>query len=263
MGKLVDITGQKFGKLKVEKFAYIKSRSAYWLCECECGNKKIIKGTNLRTGETLSCGCLQKEIAKKSCKILSQKNIKTKEKRLSYREKLKQETESRVGQKYGDLEIIAFEKRKQGILYYRCKCVCGKEIIARFSELKSGHTSSCGCKRNENFTRYSHGKSFTNIYRRWIGIKGRCFNPKNSRYKDYGGRGITVCDEWLDKKQGFVNFYKWAMANGFSEELTIDRINVDGNYEPNNCRWITKKEQNWNTTRNLKYKEQKCTISTQ
>jgi len=130
-----------------------------------------------------------------------------------------------------------------------CMCECEKYKIVTTNDLKSGHVKSCGClnselliERNKNNIRKKHGKAKTRIYRIWQGMKSRCDNMNNSRYKNYGGRGITYCSQW----QSFENFDKWAIENGYQENLTIDRINVDGNYEPNNCRWITNKEQQSN-----------------
>ena len=91
---------------------------------------------------------------------------------------------------------------------------------------------------------YKHGLKHTRQYRIWLQMKNRCFNKNTSRYKDYGGRGITVCDEW---RNDFKAFYDWSMSNGYSDDLTIDRINNDGDYEPNNCRWVTMKVQNRNS----------------
>lgn len=101
----------------------------------------------------------------------------------------------------------------------------------------------------ENNPNYRHGMWGQSIYNRWKHIKQRCYNPNDIGYKYYGGRGIKVCNEWLDKEKGFANFYNWSMQNGYREDLSIDRINNDGNYEPNNCRWTTRKVQNNNTRR--------------
>ena len=93
----------------------------------------------------------------------------------------------------------------------------------------------------------THGLSKDPLYQRWSDMKRRCFNPKNKRYPKYGGRGITVCEEWASD---FLSFYEWAISNGYDKSLTLDRIDVNGNYEPSNCRWIPPAEQMTNTTRN-------------
>lgn len=93
----------------------------------------------------------------------------------------------------------------------------------------------------------THGKRHTRIYKTWTDMKSRCLNPNRPKYKRYGGRGITICEEWLNS---FEAFYDWAMANGYREDLTIDRIDNDGNYEPSNCRWITLAEQAANKSTN-------------
>ena len=131
------------------------------------------------------------------------------------------------------------EKSKKKFRYGIYKCgFCGTEFRTQIRSVKSGETKSCGCynKRRVSETHKTHGLIETKLYKIWANIKDRTLNPKHKQYNDYGGRGITICDEWLD----IHNFYNWAMSNGYSDELSIDRIDNDGNYEPSNCRWTTR-----------------------
>lgn len=129
------------------------------------------------------------------------------------------------------------------IALYRCndrqwattECIhCGIIHDQRASDLWHERTNSCRCQVKK------HSMSESRIYAIYHNMKYRCYTPTAPAYKHYGGRGIMVCDEWLDKKHGFENFLSWATANGYSDELTIDREDIEGNYEPSNCRWITK-----------------------
>ena len=132
-----------------------------------------------------------------------------------------------------------------------CKCDCGTEKIIQGDCLLKGHTKSCGCLRASllPILGLKHGLGKTRLHSIWLDMRRRCYKKNRKSYKDYGGRGITICDEWKDD---FLSFYIWSINNGYEDNLTIDRIDVDGNYEPNNCRWITKKEQNRNTRTNIK-----------
>ena len=119
---------------------------------------------------------------------------------------------------------------------YKCG-FCGTNFKANTYDINRGYIKSCGCyhKRRAKESNITHGLGATKLYKIWGDIKRRTLNPKHKHYKYYGGRGITICDEWLDVQ----NFYNWAMSNGYSDELSLDRIDNDGNYEPNNCRWTT------------------------
>ncbi len=163
-----------------------------------------------------------------------------------------------TNKKFGKLKALEYKGRNKSGGVWRCLCDCGKEVFILGGNLRKGKTQSCGCYRFG--LRQTHGKVNTRIYRIWKGIKQRCINVKHNFYKDYGGRGITICDEW---RNDFQAFYDWAITHGYSDDLTIDRINNDGNYEPSNCRWTTNKTQQRNKRTNhlVMYKGEIHTIA--
>ena len=154
-----------------------------------------------------------------------------------------------TGVRFGMLTVLRPAYIKKGHKYYTCRCDCGNIKDISGSHLATGASKSCGCgvvratiKRNT-----THGLSKTRLFSIWMGMKRRCFNPNEPSYQYYGGRGITMCKEW---KSDFMNFHDWSIENGYSDNLSIDRINADGNYEPTNCRWANAKEQASNKTNN-------------
>lgn len=173
-----------------------------------------------------------------------------------------------TGQKFGRLTVIGISRQVQKgnrvRYYWKCKCVCGNYHEARTDSLTSGMIQSCGCLKKEQAIKnisshHSHKQSGSRLYIIWQSMKKRCLNKNGPSYKRYGGRGITICDEWKDD---FNSFFKWSMANGYNENLTIDRIDNNKGYYPDNCRWTTNKEQSRNRRSNIivTYQGKKMTL---
>ena len=227
MGKYRDLRGQTFGRLTVIEDSGRRSDSrVVWLCRCSCGKETEVRSDGLLHGNTKSCGCLKKEGGEVKIKDLT-------------------------GQQFGRLTVIEDTgRRNNGNVVWRCRCSCGKIIETVGYSLTRGDAKSCGCLRNERTVpaNSTHGKTNTRLYVVWTSIKKRCFNPNYVRYKDYGGRGITICEEWCND---FQAFYEWSMANGYDPDAprgqcTIDRIDNDKGYCPENCRFTDAKTQRIN-----------------
>lgn len=150
------------------------------------------------------------------------------------------------GNRYGRLTVLKFSHMSGKHSYWECRCDCGNIKIARIDCLKTGTVRSCGCLVIDNHVK-KHGFARSRLYRIYHAMKQRCYNPKSTAYQRYGGRGIRICEEWLND---FEVFAKWALNNGYKDNLTIDRKDFNKDYTPNNCRWITQKEQTRNTSRN-------------
>lgn len=152
--------------------------------------------------------------------------------------------ETKIGDKFERLIVIGEIIKKGRYRHVPCRCSCGKITTPRIGELFSGATKSCGCLRHEIMAKasFKHGHSKTKIYRTWLDMKYRCFDQNNLAFKYYGGRGITVCDEWLE----YLPFYDWAMSHGYKNGLTIERSDNELGYSPGNCIFIPKSKQSSN-----------------
>ncbi len=183
-----------------------------WICRCECGTIKSVSGYNLLSGESKSCNCVWSGPSK--------------------RPKLIQ-----PGDVFNYLTVLREDGRSRNRIIWLCKCICGNDTNVITYQLKSGKTKSCGCLRVETIKkiRTTHGKSNTNEYSIWSDIIKRTTNKNADSYKDYGNRGIKMCDEWRNSFENFLN----DMGNRPSKFHTIERSDNDKNYEPGNCIWAT------------------------
>lgn len=157
-----------------------------------------------------------------------------------------------IGKKYNKLTVKSFEgKDNFGNHIVDCDCDCGNSKNVLLRDIRKGITKSCGCLQKEvaKGMKVTHGLTGTRLYNIWCNMKERCYNSSVPAYENYGGRGITVCDEWKD---GIVAFHNWAKDNGYSDKLTLERLDVNKGYSPDNCTWITKGDQARNT-RNSKH----------
>ncbi len=231
-----DLTGRKFGRLTViargEDYVNPNSgkRRPRWICKCDCGCSALCQAGALKNGRAKSCGCLRNEIIKQPRGPNHERQIDI------------------TWQRFGKLTAIkpVGKSGHNGILW-ECRCDCGNIINRDCADLRSGNVKSCGCFRNEKISAVNrkHGESHkSRLYSVWVGMRQRCNDPNHKSYHNYGGRGISVCEEWND----FAIFKRWALENGYDAdakygECTLDRIDVDGNYKPSNCRWVDSKTQ--------------------
>lgn len=227
-------SGTRFGLLTV--LGRDPTEHKYWICRCDCGKFHRAIKYDIQRGFTKSCGCMFRLCC-------SERRFK-----------------DHTGERFGRLTVTSLAGRENSKIYWTCKCDCGNIVTEYAGDLVSGDIKSCGCWKSDLTTtrNWRHGISDVRLYSVWGSMKDRCLNPNCLGYSYYGGRGIEVCDKWRDD---FKAFYDWAMDNGYQEGLTIDRIDNDGNYCPENCRWVTALENSHNSRacKNVTYNgETKC-----
>lgn len=218
-----DITGQAFGRWKVLYYLGSRNEISLWRCRCECGTERDVFGNGLRNGASESCGCLKAD-------------------NYAHRRKHKIPTKGLrdiTGQKFGKWTVVSYAGRNDNSTTWNCICECGTKSQVNGQNLRTGKTHSCGCAVT------THGASHTAEYRCWSSMIARCYNKNVRNYKDYGGRGISICDRWRHSFENFIADVGLKPTPGHS----IDRIDVNGNYEPGNVRWATQKEQCLNQRR--------------
>jgi hypothetical protein len=210
--KILTLEGRIFGKWHVLGLVENDKPGAWYECKCECGNVKIIPANTLRAGRSTQC---------KDCHYASQ-----------------YDPDLMLGRTFGKWKVVEFVDVKNKLQRFKCRCKCGNENIIYGSDLRSEHTTQCTICHNRKISRgnITHGFSNSSTYKIWRAMIDRCTNSNCSTYHYYGGRGIKVCERWLN----FENFLKDMGPR--PTKLTIDRIDNDGNYEPGNCRWVTHKE---------------------
>ena len=215
----MNLSNTKIGNLTITS-EYKKGNKIYCVCKCDCGNIVHIRKDGLKNKKDLSCGC------------------KTK---INYNDIL--------GKVFGRLTVLEYKMQRTRNLYI-CRCSCGNTIKTDRNHLLTGHTQSCGCIREEKIKKIK-GLDNSRLHSIWNSMHARCYCKTHKSYHEY--KDLGVCEEWnsKNKHQGFLNFYKWAMNNGYNDSLTIDRIDNDKGYSPKNCRWVTPYDQCRNLKRNV------------
>lgn len=251
--KPMDVAGQRFGKLTAEKYVPNTKKGSYWLCSCDCGNSVVVSLGNLKKGNTKSCGCLSKKGKPYGERPRGKRNELS-----STSEGRHRRADELCGKQFGRLTVLSFQGvNKNHHSVYLCRCSCGKTVSVVRNALTTGNTGSCGClnAQKAHETSFKHGDASKNspyvkLFYSWLLMIDRCDNPNNASYHNYGGRGIQVYAKWKD----WNVFKHWAIDNGWKANsgLSIDRVDVDGDYEPDNCRWADAKTQSNNKRKSIR-----------
>lgn len=233
-----DLTGQRFHLLTVRDFSHFepKYNYPYWNCICDCGNETRVLASNLKAGKVKSCGCLA-----------VRKGLETK----------LRNAQKRIGMKINKLTVVGVEMDPSGDVLCHCVCECGNRTTKKLWNIFRNRVKSCGCSsENQRKAVTTHGMTKSSTWRTWFSMRTRCNNPNHNAYLYYGARGIRVCDRWQNSFESFLEDMGDRPAG-----TTLDRIDVNGHYEPSNCRWATGKEQGRNKRNNRKFLYQGLMVS--
>lgn len=227
MPKLIDLSGMQLKNIKVisraeNQYSPKGQQSTMWECSCVCGNICLISSKSMNKNENVSCGCMNHKATLRR-------------------------PELQIGQRFNRLVVTSLEYLKENRRYVDTLCDCGTEHSVRVDSLGPGKTESCGCLQKEKLSKsiITHGESATSLYKNYHAILQRCYNIESDNYENYGGRGIKVCERWLDTEKGYINF-KEDMGSKPSKNFSIERKDVNGDYCPENCVWESSSVQGFN-----------------